>query len=197
MSHLKASPNAIFLDLGCGFGQDMRALAADGVPSAQLVGTDLRREFWELGYQLFDDRGTFKSEFIVADLLSGDDLGPLKALEGKVDVVYAGSLLHLFDYDGQVKVVEKIVSLLKPTEGAVVLGRQVGNTVAGETPRRTADSKRMFRHNEESFAVMWQEVGAKTGTKWKVESGMDEGDKTGSARWDPNFRDLKFAVFRE
>lgn len=167
------------------------------MPSAQLVGTDIRKEFWDLGYELFNDKDSLKSEFLEADLLAGDDLGPLSALAGKVDVIYAGTLLHLFDYAGQVQVVEKIIALLKPVKGAMLLGRQVGNTVAGETPRRTADAKRMYRHNEESFREMWEEVGAKTGTKWRVESAMDEGDKEGSARWDPNFRDLKFAVFRE
>lgn len=197
MSHLKSSPTTLFLDLGCGFGQDIRALAADGVPSTQLVGSDIRKEFWDLGYELFNDKDTLKSDFIEADLLAGDDLGALSTLEGKVDVVYAGSLLHLFDYAGQVQVIEKIVKLLKPAKGVMVLGRQVGNTVAGETPRKTADAKRMYRHNEESFAKMWQEVGEKMGSKWRVESEMDEGDKMGSARWDPNFRDLKFAVFRE
>lgn len=131
------------------------------------------------GYELFNDKDTLKSEFIEADLLDGDDFGALKALGWKVDVVYAGSLLHLFDYEGLMKVVEKIIALLKRTEGAMVLGRQVGNTVAGETSRKTADVRRMYRHNEESFAKMWQEVGAKTGSKWRVESGMDEDIRRG------------------
>jgi hypothetical protein len=78
-----------------------------------------------------------------------------------------------------------------------VRGRQVGHIIAGEMPRKAADAKRMYGHNEEGFAKMWLEVRAKIGSKWRVESGMDEGDKMGSASWDPNFRDLSFAVSRE
>jgi hypothetical protein len=115
-----------------------------------------------------------------------------------VDVLYAGSLLHLFDYQGQLKVSEIIIELLKPVKDSAVLGRQVGNVVAGETSRKTADpAKKMYRHNDESFKKMWRDLGEKTGTKWKVEVVMGDGGQMGSARWDPNFRDLQFAVFRE
>jgi hypothetical protein len=64
----------------------------------------------------------------------------------------------LSDYEGQVKIVEKIIALLKSTKGAMVLGCKVGNTVTGETPRDTTDAKRMCRHYEANFAETWQEV---------------------------------------
>lgn len=191
--------NQIFLDLGCGFGQDIRALAVAGAPTQNLYGSDLRKEFWDLGYELFNDKGKLKSPFIQADLLAGNGSlpGGLKELKGKVDVLYAGSLLHLFDYEGQIQVCELIIELLKPVKDSVVLGRQVGNVVAGETPRKTTDSNRMYRHNDESFKKMWKDLGEKTGTKWKVEVVMGDGGQMGSSRWDPNFRDLQFAIFRE
>jgi SAM-dependent methyltransferase len=191
--------NQIFLDLGCGFGQDIRALAVDGALSQNLYGSDLYQEFWELGYALFNDKDRLHSPFIQVDLLSADGglPGGLKELKGKVDVLYAGSLLHLFDYEEQVKVCELIIELLRPVKDSVVLGRQVGNVVAGETPRRTTDpDKKMYRHNDESFKKMWKDLGEKMGTKWRVEAEMGDGGQMGSARWDPNFRDLQFAVFR-
>lgn len=129
--------------------------------------------------------------------MAGPDLGALSELEGKIDILYAGSLLHLWDYAGQVAVVEKIIRLLKPVKDSVVLGRQVGNVVAGETERRTVSGSRMFRHNEESFQKMWRDVGAKMGVEWRVEVVMGDGGSLGSGRWDPNFRDLQFAVFRK
>jgi SAM-dependent methyltransferase len=187
-----------FLDLGCGFGQDLRALVADGVPSQQCYAADLRREFWDLGYELFYDKETLKSEWIQTDVLAPlDSQAGLQQLKGKVDVIYAGSLLHLFDYGGQVKVCELIVELLKPVKGSCVLGRQVGNVVAGETPRRVEPEKMMFRHNAESFRKMWDDVGEKMGCRWRVEVVMGDGGRLGSSRWDPDFRDLQFAVFRE
>jgi hypothetical protein len=81
------------------------------------VGSDIRKEFWEPGYGLFNDKDSLKSEFVEAGLLADDGLGASKVLEGKVDVVFAGSLLHLLDCEGQVIVVEKIVALLLPAKG--------------------------------------------------------------------------------
>ena len=197
VKRLKAG-NQNFLDLGCGFGQDIRPLAIAGCDTSKLYALDLRKEFWELGYELFRDQKKIKSPFILADILADNSTYPkeLKELIGNVDVMYAGSLIHLFDYEGQLKVCLKIVQILRPVSGSVVMGRQVGNVVAGETPRRTNPNKSMFRHNAESFEKMWQEVGEKTGTKWRVEAQLLKSESA-SMRWDPNFRDLHFAVFRE
>jgi hypothetical protein len=60
--------------LGCGFGQDIRALAVAGAPSEKLYGSDLRKEFWDLGYALFNDKDKLKSPFIQVDLLVGDEV---------------------------------------------------------------------------------------------------------------------------
>jgi hypothetical protein len=181
----------------------LRALAAAGAPSENLYATDLRRDFWELGYELFKDRETLKSRFIEADVLADDDAAAgegegLKALDGKIDIIYAGSFLHLFDYAGQSKVCERIVRLLKPVKGSVVAGRQVGYVVAGERVHRTNYREKMFRHNEESFKKMWEEVGEKTGSKWKVEVELKEVQGRGpSEHWDPDVRRVIFTVFRE
>jgi hypothetical protein len=58
----------------------------------------------------------------------------LKALEGKVNVVYwrGGAFFPLSDYEGQVKIVEKIIAPLKPTKGAMVLGRKVEYSCRGD-----------------------------------------------------------------
>jgi hypothetical protein len=182
----------------------LRALAAAGVPSKHLYATDLRRDFWELGYELFRDRERLESRFVEADVLADDSsLGEgegLKSLDGKMDVVYAGSFLHLFDYVGQFKVCERIVTLLRPVKGSVVLGRQVGYVVAGEKAHRTNYREKMFRHNEESFRRMWEEVGLKTGTRWRTEVELQEimeERASFNAPWDPDMRRLRFTVFRE
>lgn len=194
-----------FLDLGCCFGQDLRKLVADGAPSQNLYASDLRRDFWELGYELFRDRDTLASSFIEGDIF--DAGSALTALDGQMDVVYAGSFLHLFDYEGQRKACERIVRLLRPKPGSVVLGRQVGSVVAGERNHRTNKGSAMWRHDIASFERMWAEVGAATDTKWRVDAQLAGGEDMApraveqgkdEISWhDSDMRRLRFAVFRE
>lgn len=77
-------------------GQDLRRLAADGVPTANMYATDIVGDFWEIGYDLFRDRDSMNAHFIKADILDADSA--LQALHGKIDVVYVGSVLHLFGW---------------------------------------------------------------------------------------------------
>ncbi|KAF4634146.1 hypothetical protein G7Y89_g3962 [Cudoniella acicularis] len=169
--HRLKTNNETFLDLGCCFGQELRKVASDGAPQANLYGSDLRPEFFTLGYKLFLDKSTLTSTFIAGDIF--DPLSPLSVLDGKIDIIYAGSFLHLFGYEEQVEVCKRIVKLFKEKEGCLLVGRQAGNLVAGERIHRTNESERMYRHNVESFKKMWEEVGEATGTKWRVEGGVD------------------------
>ena len=136
----------------------------DGVPSQSLYGAELRPEFIELGYELFKDKETLQSSFLVGDLFTSSSGGQFRELEkrGGVDVVYAASLFHLFDWGQQVQVAERVVGLLKKRRGSVVLGRQRGNREPREYEHRTNQGGTMFRHNEESWREMWRVVGEKT-----------------------------------
>jgi hypothetical protein len=188
--------NENFLDLGCCFGHEMRKLVADGCPSDHIYASDLRPEFFELGYKLFGDKDTLKSKFIAADIF--DASSALSSLDGEVDIIFAASFLHLFGYKDQVEICKRMVKLLRDKKDSMVLGRQVGNVVAGE---RTRETRSRWRHNEESFRKMWDEVGESTGTKWKVEvealplpgwytNGQSKLRESGVTR-------LRFAVIRE
>jgi len=186
------------LDLGCCFGQEIRRLVTDGAPSENLYGSDLRPEFFELGYKLFRDKETLKSTFIAADIF--DAQSGLNQLQGKIDILYVGSFLHLFGYDKQVEVCKATVKLLRPKEGGLVVGRQIGHLEAGERPHRTNKEQTMYRHNETSFARMWEEVGEATGTKWRVKCealGLDDEDRRGRGNWpDEGLRRLRFSVWK-
>lgn len=156
-----------FLDLGCCFGSEIRQLTADGAPSENLYGTDLRSEFWELGYELFRDRETLMASFLVGDVF--DASSELGKLDGKVDIMHAASFFHLFTYEQQLEVGKRIVKLLRPVEGSLLLGRMLGDADPGLL--RSNDGKTtLYRHNEESWAGLWREVGELTGTKFEVES---------------------------
>ncbi|PMD12413.1 hypothetical protein NA56DRAFT_613500 [Hyaloscypha hepaticicola] len=188
-----------FLDLGCCFGQEIRRLVHDGVPQSSIYGADLRPEFFELGYKFFRDVDTLKVKFLAADIF--DIESTLKDLEGTIDIIYAGSFLHLFNYEQQVEVCKRIVKLLREKEGSVVVGRQAGNLEAGERVHRTNEAQSMFRHNLESFKKMWEEVGVMTGTKWRVEVEMLDSVSVDRA-WMQGLhgkdgRPIRFSVWRE
>ena len=189
--------NETFLDLGCCFGQEIRRLVYDGAPQSHLYGADLRPEFFELGYKLFRDASTFKARFLAADIF--DLSSPLAELYGKVDIIYVGSFLHLFNYEQQVAVCKRIVKLLREKKGSVVLGRQAGNVEAGERAHATLTEQSMFRHNEETFKKMWVEVGEATGTKWRVDIEMFKVDRKPIIQMihGSDARAIRFSVWRE
>ena len=170
---------------------------ADGAPSENTYGADLHGEFIEAGYDLFQDKGKLKTKFLTADIL--DPSSAFTQLDGKLDMIWVGSFLHLFGWDDQVNVATRLVQLLRTRKGSVVFGRQAGNITPGEIPHSANAGGTMYRHDPASFEKLWQEVGKVTGTKWNVKARLEEikeGPKGGA--WnDPNARLLLFAVHRE
>ncbi|KAJ5547924.1 hypothetical protein N7513_005158 [Penicillium frequentans] len=63
LAKLKSNTSAIYIDIGCRFGQDLRQLVHDGIPSSQLIGLDIEQPLMDLGYELFRDRETLESKF--------------------------------------------------------------------------------------------------------------------------------------
>ena len=153
-----------------------------------------------MGYRLFLDRDSLKAKFIEADIT--DPNSALSELDGEIDIMYAASFLHLFNYKGQIEVCKRLVKLLREKKDSLILGRQVGNINAGEYVQTTNESGIMYRHNPESFKKMWDEVGEETGTKWRVDYDFvlfeslqlskEERDKI-----EPDVGMLRFSVFRE
>ena len=117
-----------------------------------------------------------------------------------MDVIWAASFLHLFGYEMQVEVCKRLVGLLSGREGSLVLGRQVGNFVAGEYVQEVNEGGVAYRHNEESFEKMWERVGEETGTKWKVECELREFDwlsEEERGKMEKGLGMLRFSVTRE
>lgn len=138
----------------------------DGVDSSHCYGSDLRLDFMELGYDLFRDRGSLRSKFIPADIF--DDDSPLNELDGKVDIIGASSFFHLFDYEKQKTVARRIVKLMKPQTGSLVVGKQVGSRQPHEAPGRPHMGTR-YQHNVASWRKFWNEIGEEEGLKFDVE----------------------------
>lgn len=157
------------LDVGCCVGQDLRKLVFDGAPGSQLAGVELKAEYIDLGYRLFLDRGRFECHFVVGDVF---DHIPMKNLHGKFDFVYTASFLHLWAWDGQIDAGSQLVQFLKDKAGTMILGKQVGKSTPGEYPEPVAANGVNYLHNTYTFEKLWNEIGERTKTKWKVEASM-------------------------
>ncbi|KAF2222404.1 methyltransferase domain-containing protein [Elsinoe ampelina] len=188
-----------FLDLGCCFGQDIRRLVYDGVPSENTFGSDLKLDFMELGYEMFLDKDSLKTKFIDGDVF--DDNSDLSQLHGNVDIIQASAFFHLFDREKQKKVAHRVVKLLKPQHGSLLVGRQVGSINPGEYLHRTNPNSNMFRHNDVSWKELWDEVGSETGTKWDVTVELKDLGGVGGPRALPtdgkqqNMEDIRWIIF--
>ncbi|KAF2851674.1 hypothetical protein T440DRAFT_422227 [Plenodomus tracheiphilus IPT5] len=161
------------LDLGCCMGQDIRKLVFDGAPSENIHASDIKADFWAFGYEMFLDKSTLQTPFIEADIFDANS--ELKQLDGKINIIHANSFFHLFDWDDQFKAAKRVVQLLKPVSGSMIIGRQGGKPEA-ESLAHVQKGQTAFWHNPESWAEMWEEVGKQTGTEWKVEASLGQED---------------------
>ena len=151
-----------------------------------------------MGYRIFQDKGTLKSKFIAANIT--DPNSPLLELDGKIDIIYAGAFLHLFSYEGHIKVCKRLVRLLRDKKDSLILGRQVGNLDAGDYIQKTNKGGNMYRHNSEGFKKMWQEVGQATGTKWRVDCDfklLEWVSEEERLELGPGMGMIRFSVFKE
>lgn len=210
-----------FLDLGCCLGQDLRKLVFDGAPSENLYGLDIEEAFIKIGYEVFLDRDSLKSQFVVEDMMladgpkSGSDrpqrfannastspitpLVPLSSLDEQISIIAANSFFHLYNYSDQLKLAKRMVQLLSPQPGSMILGRQLGSSVPGEYTGMKDDDTR-YAHDVASFQRFWDRVAEEVGDgcRFRVESTMDEVELILGQKWsEPNMRMLRFGVWRE
>ena len=160
--------------MGCFLGQDLRRLVVDGAPSENMYGADMVN-FWDLGYEMFHDKGRFKARFVEGDLFSigveGEGGSSMeKAVEGCMDIVNSSHVLHLFDYPTQLAACKKHIALLKSEPGAMITGLQIGSVRGYERPIGFGSKGTQYLHNPESFEKMWRQLEEETGTKWQVDS---------------------------
>lgn len=75
----------VLADIGCFIGHDLRHLVNDGAPANNLYGFDII-DFWDLGFEMFQDRDRFEAHFVQADIMATD--GKLAMFKGKLDIIY-------------------------------------------------------------------------------------------------------------
>ncbi|KAI9067915.1 hypothetical protein FKP32DRAFT_207472 [Trametes sanguinea] len=191
----KERKGAIFLDIGCCFGNDIRKAVYDGYPVENIVASDLHPEFWELGHKLFRSTPeTFPVPFIAGDVFDPTHLETvqpfysppdtptpqlsaltsLNPLRGHVSAIHASAFFHLFDEEQQLKLAQALAGLLSPEPGSMMLGAHGGQPEKG--PRPSAASRPMFCHSPESWKELWDGQIFKKGTV-RVEAFLRETER--------------------
>lgn len=66
----------------------------DGAPSQNLYACDLKHEFLDLGYELFQDKATLKMHGFAADVFAPSSA--LDEIDGKIDAIYAASFFRTY-----------------------------------------------------------------------------------------------------
>jgi len=166
--------NAILLDLGCCFGNDTRKAVADGFPMKGVVASDIHKEFWDLGHELFNSTSeTFPVPFILGDVFDPSilehntslndppktpmpvlhSLTSLNPLRGHVSVIHASSFFHLFNEEKQLQLARALAGLLSHEPGSILFGSHVGRPVKGF--KQTPNGRVMFCHSPESWKELW------------------------------------------
>ena len=174
--------------------------------TSRVYGADLLPEFIDAAYALFKDGAVMpRSQFVApADVFDAAEGNALSRLDGMVDVLHVGAFFHLFDLTRQRMVARRCLRLLRRDGGdigggwgmsmederralgdggtsrrtALVFGEHVGNVTAGHAARVSGGGDR-YRHNEESWKRMWEEIAEEE--EWKgvvkavvVESRLEE-----------------------
>ncbi|KAI0374558.1 hypothetical protein BV20DRAFT_987955 [Pilatotrama ljubarskyi] len=184
----KERKGAIFLDIGCCFGNDIRKAVYDGYPIENCVGSDLHPEFWELGHKLFRSTPeTFPVPFVPGDAFDPthleavppfyspadtpvpqlSTLASLNPLRGHVSAIHASAFFHLFPEERQFALAQALAGLLSPEPGSMLLGAHGGLPEKGfrlEGLRPNSHGIPMFCHSPESWKELWDGQIFKQGT---------------------------------
>ncbi|KAF8075123.1 hypothetical protein FPV67DRAFT_616075 [Lyophyllum atratum] len=198
---VKKFPNALFLDIGCCFGNDIRKIVADGWPVENAIASDLHPEFWNYGHELFRSTPeTFTATFIPGNAFDPAIISPrepfyspgeigslteplqsltsLTPLQGRISAIHASSFFHLFNEALQLELARLLATLLSPTPGSMIFGLQGGRPEKGLTTGvHTSSGTFMFCHSPETWRDLWDgEVFTKGNVK--VECGLHKMERS-------------------
>ena len=187
VDRLRTDLSANFLDAGCCFGQEIRSLADHGIPGKQLFGCDLEQVFIDLGYRLFRDKDRLEATFATGDLTAEDTKFAgsqlMQIMSGKIDIIFASSLFHLWDYDTQVRAAIRLVQLCRDKSDVMITGRQMGSRLGGHYQMHgVKDGFLHYRHNVETLKGFWRDIEAATQTRWKFEASFFADEAVGQAK---------------
>ncbi|KAF6218295.1 hypothetical protein HO133_005641 [Letharia lupina] len=179
------------LELGCGFGQNMRKLCVKGVAAEDLFGFYTDRILIEAGYDLFVDRST-QMTFFTGDIVAGTF--EFERFHDKFNIVFASMFFHLFDWTEQVAIAKQVVNFLRKQPGSMIFGQQIGHIKPGlyQVGRESAG----YAHNTATLQQMWDFVGSETKSTWHVQGIMEVNENIAALTQDDNTRCLRFWIRR-
>jgi SAM-dependent methyltransferase len=170
----------MLIDIGTGLGQDLRKLVLDGAAPSQLFGVDKLGQFEELSFNFFRDNNNFANVFTEADILSQDKDNALLQTIGTWDIVTSSMFLHAFDWQTQVAIVKKMMTLAKG-KGSWMIGMLAGDIKSQEVPiPAVLEGMKVTRfiHNEQSLRRLFEEAQVGMSMKLKVEVDIQEDEKS-------------------
>lgn len=169
LSRLKEG--ASILDCGCMISPDLRQLAYEGAPTENMYAFDIESGFFDVGYNFYRDRSTFKGTFFAADGYKDLDETELAKYKGFFDIIWAPKFLHLWDRATQITMAAKFVKLLKPQPGSMFVVSQNGYPDTLEIPiaPRPGGNSTFWAGNAETTKEDWAKVAELTGMKWDLE----------------------------
>ncbi|KAG1905292.1 uncharacterized protein F5891DRAFT_1253162 [Suillus fuscotomentosus] len=206
----RGSEGAILLDVGSCLGADVRKAVEDGFPAHNIIASDIKEAFSELGRKLFKSSlepilfipgdifdpaflsisqpARFVPESAIPDIQT---LRSLNDLHGRVGIIHASKLFHLFDEQKQLELARALGGLLSCESGSTICGTQsialekgiVHHTVLG------IDIS-CFYHSRETWMSLWDGIVFKKG-EVKVETTTSTVDVGGVT-----FRLLHWSVTR-
>jgi SAM-dependent methyltransferase len=164
----EAKEGASILDIGCGFGHELRYLRSAGA-KGKMYAIDIQQEMWDLGLKLFADKKTPPATFIKAEVVR-DDEGVLKnSFPEALDIVLLCRFLDFHDFEFQRFIVEKITNHISKV-GTRIVGYTLGRPMQEEmTIRNRGDRQGVFCHCEETLKWIWQDISKTTNTEWHLD----------------------------
>jgi SAM-dependent methyltransferase len=159
--------NEQFIDIGCGIGQELRQLAADGVPTQNLYGLDINAQNFTTGYTMFKDHSTLNALFLPTSILDHAKGSIQAQLTHKMDILWTSNLLHLLPLDQQTTAFTNILSLMRRGPNALIAGRTRAAQVSGSY----VDEEGVLGwcHDVQSFKKMFHDAADRLGEKWETE----------------------------
>jgi hypothetical protein len=127
----------------------------------------MNEQFFETGYELFQDRDKLNSLFLAANILDKESV--LGQLKGKIDIAWTNNSLQVFDWDTQVIIIRHIMRLLKPAPHSLIVGRLIGYKKHGEHEDKFSPKGSVYRHDIKSFKKMFHAAALQLKEKWETD----------------------------
>jgi len=158
VSHYKAGTPFKFADIGCCFGTDTRKVVADGIRPEDIYSMDVTDEYWNIGLELFDDGDRLKVNTLFTDVARKEFSEDNADLTGKLNVIYTGSVLHVFAEDEVEIFLQNVYEIL--AKGGTYFGSCAMNSEAHQTEVPTPKKdKRRYIHSPDSLKQLMEKIG--------------------------------------